>query len=81
MKIRSVVCLSVLPLAGVVPGGPGHASCFELFGFDVMVDSTLTRQASLSGRIYVTQDFALMCRALRRVGVSSLGYFFYRRSS
>lgn len=42
-KIRSLVCLSVLPLADVVPGGAGHSSCFELFGFDVMVDSRLSR--------------------------------------
>ena len=42
-KIRSLVCLSVLPLADVVPGGAGHCSCFELFGFDVMVDSRLSR--------------------------------------
>lgn len=42
-KIRSLVCLSVLPLADVVPGGPGHGSCFELFGFDIMVDSKLNR--------------------------------------
>ena len=42
-KIRSLVCLSVLPLADVVPGGAGHSSCFELFGFDVMVDSRLAR--------------------------------------
>eukprot|EP00752_Nemacystus_decipiens_P002161 g2058.t1 len=42
-KIRSLVCLSVLPLADVVPGGAEHSSCFELFGFDVMVDSRLSR--------------------------------------
>ncbi|CAN0382130.1 unnamed protein product, partial [Ectocarpus sp. 12 AP-2014] len=42
-KIRSLVCLTVLPLADVVPGGVGHDSCFELFGFDVMVDSRLSR--------------------------------------
>lgn len=42
-KIRSLVCLTVLPLANVVPGGVGHGSCFELFGFDVMVDSRLSR--------------------------------------
>ncbi|CAM9136833.1 unnamed protein product, partial [Sphacelaria rigidula] len=42
-KIRSLVCLSVLPLADVVPGGAGHGSCFELFGFDVLVDSKLSR--------------------------------------
>ncbi|CAM9402734.1 unnamed protein product, partial [Laminaria digitata] len=40
-KIRSLVCLSVLPLADVVPSGAGHGSCFELFGFDIMVDSRL----------------------------------------
>lgn len=46
-KIRSLVCLTVLPLADVVPGGVGHDSCFELFGFDVMVDSRLSRYAML----------------------------------
>lgn len=46
-KIRSLVCLSVLPLADVVPGGAGHGSCFELFGFDVMVDSRLKRHTFL----------------------------------
>ncbi|CAN0269332.1 unnamed protein product, partial [Hapterophycus canaliculatus] len=40
-KICSLVCLTVLPLADVVPGGAGHSSCFELFGFDIMVDSRL----------------------------------------
>lgn len=42
-KICSLVCLTVLPLADVVPDGAGHSSCFELFGFDIMVDSRLSR--------------------------------------
>ncbi|CAM9772568.1 unnamed protein product [Ectocarpus fasciculatus] len=46
-KIRSLVCLTVLPLADVVPGGVGHESCFELFGFDVMVDSRLSSRPHL----------------------------------
>ncbi|CAM9355606.1 unnamed protein product [Ectocarpus sp. 13 AM-2016] len=46
-KIRSLVCLTVLPLADVVPGGVGHDSCFELFGFDVMVDSRLSSRPHL----------------------------------
>ena len=56
-KIRSMVCLSVLPLVDVVPGGPEHSSCFELFGFDIMVDSKLSRWGRMGGRGGVCENF------------------------
>lgn len=38
VKIESIIILTVINLAGTIPD---LDCCFELFGFDVMVDSNL----------------------------------------